>query len=243
MKDRKVKFVSVAGMFALACMVAAGCGGYAKPSTPEEKRFAESARAGIQSVCDKKKSSKECAAELMREVLSETNSVQRQRLLSFVCDAIAKARYSDKFDEHVNSWCYLRAFRIAVSDILCGHKEFGAALELWFAQMESLRNDSYFCKAEAKRYYDISKRATEWKEKDDAGYVANQWELFSESCLSFRMERLSLDVLWDISVAGRYCEGKSDWEKWRVAKRIKDVIGRYPDWYLEDKQKRSATGR
>ena len=69
-------------MFALACMVVSGCGGYAKPSTPVEKRFAESVRAGMQSVCDMEKTPKEYAAELMREVLSETNSVQRQRLLS-----------------------------------------------------------------------------------------------------------------------------------------------------------------
>ena len=235
------KHSAIAGLLALAWIVVlSGCGWRAKPSTPEEKRFAESARVGIQSVCDMKTPAKECADNLMRTVLAETNTVKRQRLLSFLGDAIANARYSDKFDKHVDSWGDLRTFRRAASDILCGRKEFGAALELWFAQMESLRNDSPFCKAEAKRYYEIAKKATEWNEKDDANYVASQWELFAESCLSFHMQGLSLDVLWDISVAGRYCEGKSDWEKWRVAKRIKDVIGRYPDWYLEDRKKRAG---
>ena len=244
MTNEKPKIAAVAGLLALAWVVVlSGCGWRAKPSTPEEKRFAESARIGIQSVCDMKTPATECADRLMREVLSETNSVQRQRLLLFVCDVVADTRYSDKFNKHVDSWDNLRTFRRASSDILCGHREFGAALELWFAQMASLRNDSLFCMSEAKRYYEIARKAAEWKEKDDAIYVASQWEFFAKQCLSFHIQGLSLDVLWDISVAGRYCEGKSDWEKWRVAKRIKDVIGRYPDWYLEDKQKRSATGR
>ena len=52
MRNIKNELATVAGMFALACMVVSGCGGYAKPSTPVEKRFAESVRAGMQSVCD-----------------------------------------------------------------------------------------------------------------------------------------------------------------------------------------------
>ena len=65
--------------------------------------------------------------------------------------------------------------------------------------------------------------------------MAAQWELFAKECLLFHMQGLPLDVLWDISVAGRYCEGKSAFEKWRVARRIKKAISRYPDWYLEQK--------
>ena len=236
----KLILVVVAGLFALACMVLSGCGGRAKPSTPEEKRFAESARAGIQSVCDMEKPPKECADELMREVLAETNAVKRQRLLSFVYDAMKNARYSDNLDRHTDSWEDMRAFRTASSDILCAHEEYGAALELWFAQMDSLRNDSPFCKAEAKRYKEIARTATEGDARGDANYMAAQWDFFAEQCLSFHRQGLSLDVLWDISVAGRYCEGKSEWDKWRVAKRIKDVIGRYPDWYLEDRKKRAG---
>ena len=144
MKNRENKLVTIAGLFALACIVVSGCGGRAKPSTPEEKRFAESARAGIQSVCDMEKPPKECADELMREVLAETNAVKRQRLLSFVCDAMKNARYSDNLDRHTDSWEDMRAFRTASSDILCAHEEHGAALELWFAQIDSLRKDSSF---------------------------------------------------------------------------------------------------
>ena len=78
MKNRKTKLAAVAGLFALACVVVSGCGGRTKPSTPEEKRFAESARAGIQSVCDKEKPSKECADRLMRAA-PERESWERRK--------------------------------------------------------------------------------------------------------------------------------------------------------------------
>ena len=237
MKNRENKLVTIVGLFALACVVVSGCGGRTKPSTPEEKRFAESARAGIQSVCDMKKPPKECAAELMREVLAETNAVKRQRLLSFVCDAMASAHYfgGTNYNVRLSSRNRLRAFRDSLSGHLCGQKEFGAALDIWFAEGLCLRREAEFCRAEGKRY-DEAERVNGGSQVDFAtGCVGNQWGAHARYCLNYIEQGMAAYVLWDDSVAGRYCEGKSAFEKWRVARRIKKVIGRYPDWYLEQK--------
>ena len=57
---------------------------------------------------------------------------------------------------------------------------------------------------------------------------------YSASCHELDM---SLFVLWDDSVAARYCATLSHGEKMKVVHRIKDAIGRYPDWYIDEQKK------
>ena len=238
MRNGGPKIAAVAGLLALAWVVVlSGCGWRAKPSTPEEKRFAESARVGIQSVCDMKTPAKECADNLMRTVLAETNTVKRQRLLSFVCDAMASTCYfgGTNYNVRLSSWNRLRAFRDLLSGHLCGQKEFRAALDIWFAEGLCLRREAKFCKAEARKYDEFLKTNEDLRLEFETGYIGNQWGAHARYCLDYIEQGMAAYVLWDDSVAGRYCEGKSSFERWRVARRIKKAISRYPDWYLEQK--------
>ena len=68
-----------------------------------------------------------------------------------------------------------------------------------------------------------------------AGSELCEWENMMRQSQGWYEDDMSLIVLWDDSVAAKYCATLSWWEKMKVVWRIKKVIGRYPDWYLEDK--------
>ena len=54
---------------------------------------------------------------------------------------------------------------------------------------------------------------------------------------TYHEQNMSIMVLWDDSVVARYCATLSSREKMKVIQRIRDAIGRYPDWYLGEKKK------
>ena len=110
-------------------------------------------------------------------------------------------------------------------------------LELWFAELACLKKESISCEKEYKRLTELAALANDHKVSESMLRKADEMLHCSRYSATFHEQNMSIMVLWDDSVAARYCATLSSREKMKVVQRIRDAIGRYPDWYLDEKKK------
>lgn len=230
------------GILAFCCLLVIGC--ERKDVTPEasDPVYAAMIKDAIDGVCNGSGSC-DCGRDIMQSIVSMTNDSARMMHTRMVVEAMSKATFcgSDVHDRE-NSQARFHSFREKMSEPLYGGKCWDVILELWFAEVESMKKEAEFCRHMMKRspFEFINQGETQhgamppdWEE---------QWYTSARHSESIFMIGMAPIVLWDDSVAAKYCATLSQGEKMKVVRRIKDAIGRYPDWYLDEQKngKKSA---
>ena len=115
-------------------------------------------------------------------------------------------------------------------------------LEMWFAEVEAFRKEAAFCDAMAADINAAFTGSRPSKAKlppdlNDALGLLCEWETSAKQSKLWHEYDMAPIVLWDDSVAAKYCATLPWWKKKMVVRRIKKAIGRYPDWYLNEEKK------
>ena len=174
-----------------------------------------------------------CGKELVGEIVSLTNRSEALQKMHVVMEAMSKASfYGANMHDRESSHCRFHAFREAAVESLADKPEhWPYIIGLWFSETESLMRERDFCKSMQTQALDkgIELRTFTGYENDLF------WHNCACNCMSLCNENIGYIVLWDDSVAAKYCATLPWWRKMMLARRIKKVIGRYPDWYQKKK--------
>jgi hypothetical protein len=194
--------------------------------------------------CGRDRKPKDDCLKTFVEVSSITNLEERRQWLAVFCDAIANAKPSGtdmlaRQDNYTN----LHNFREKASDGLgMEGDDLRVRLEMWFAEVEAFRKEAAFCDAMAADIHAAFTGSRPSKAKlppdlNDALGLLCEWETSAKQSKRWHEYDMAPIVLWDDSVAAKYCATLSHGEKMKVVRRIRDAIGRYPDWYLNEEKK------
>ena len=204
-----------------------------------EVAFSKNVKIILQDVSNGKIDAKEHGMNLMRSIVEDPQCNLQKMKRRALFDAVANVTFSgEKSIEREYEYHRLHDFLKGASNILMEHgNEWGTILELWFAEVECHKKESDICDKAAKRLMESSKQAVDFETAMMIARKADEMRHCSQYSASYHESDMSLIVLWDDSVAARYCATLPWWRKKLVVWRIKKVIGRYPDWYLEEKKK------
>ena len=206
------------------------------------ERFTEEVKTILQDVCKGNGDPQEQGKKLMRSIIGVSDGATQKRKHKVLLDAVANVTFSGEMSiEREHEYFRLHDFLKGVSHILMEHGNgWGKMLELWFAEMECHQKESILCDKESKRLMRLSRQTADFETSIRIARKADEIQHCAQYSATYHELDMSLIVLWDDSVAARYCATLPWWEKMMVVWRIKKAIGRYPDWYLEERTKRSA---
>ncbi len=230
---------------ALMLAVVVGCDGGKSAFERAHKERIDEIRHLVGAVCDcgrDQKPVEECLNTFVG-VSAITNCEVRRQWLSVFCDAIASAKPSgDGLLAREDNYANLHNFRAKASNRLgMQGDDLRVRLEMWFAEVAAFSRESAFCDEKAKGIKEAiegskpsrSKLPPDWNE---AVNLLCEWETSAKRSKLWYENDMAPIVLWDDSVAARYCATLPHGEKMKVVRRIKDAIGRYPDWYLDEQK-------
>ena len=227
-------------------LAVSGCDGGRSAFEREHKERVDEIRHMVGAVCScgrDRKPVEDCLNTFV-EVSAITNCEVRRQWLSVFCDAIASAKPGGadmlaRQDNYTN----LHNFREKASNGL-GMKgdDLRVRLEMWFAEVEAFQKEAAFCEGRAAEVRDAIKGKNSSKAKQPLDFNAalsmlGEWETSAQQCKRWHEYDMAPIILWDDSVAAKYCATLSHGEKMKVVHRIKDAIGRYPDWYIDEQKK------
>ena len=234
------------GVGAALMIVVVGCDGGGSAFERAHKERIDEIRHMVGAVCScgrDRKPMDDCLKTFV-EVSSITNHVERRQWLAVFCNAIANAKPSGadmlaRQDNYTN----LHNFREKASDGLgMEGDDLRVRLEMWFAEAEAFRKESAFCDAMAADINAAFTGSRPSKVKlppdfNDAIGLLCEWETSAKQSKLWHEYDMAPIVLWDDSVAARYCATLPWWKKKMVVWRINKAIGCYPDWYLDEQKK------
>ena len=230
----------------ICCMLCAGCSQGTKKLSPEMVTQIVRIKDLIAKVCAcgrDKKPVKE-SINIIADITAMTNVVERNMLMEVVCKTIASAELKgENLLERQSNYSNLQYFCTEALLCLGRHQnDLHWQMELWFSEGVCFRKEESKCIGIVKEIKAAFGKRKPAKIKpppnfEEAACVLCEWETSERQSKSWYWNNMSWIVLWDDSIAARYCATLSWWEKMKVVWRIKKVIGRYPDWYLEKKGK------
>ena len=183
--------------------------------------------------------------KMFDEIVSITNRAERSQWLAVVCDAIANAKpVGANMLARQDNYTNLHIFREKASERLgVQGEDLGIRLEMWLAEAECFRRESACCRDKANEIEAVIKKGTPSKVDLPSNFEAKvsllcEWETSARQSRGWHEYDMAPIILWDDSVAARYCATLPWWKKIMVVWRIKKILGRYPDWYLEEKSNR-----
>ena len=193
--------------------------------------------------CERDHKPMEDGMRVFREVVAMTNAMERKKWLMVVCDAISTTRLKGyNISERQVSYAHLHYFREKASELLgMAGDDLWWRLEMWFAEVEAFRKEAAFCDAMVADINAAFKGNRHSKIKlppdfNDAVGLLCEWEASAQQSKHWHEYDMAPIILWDDSVAAKYCATLPWWKKMMVVRRIKNAIGRYPDWYLNEKK-------
>ena len=239
------KMLQIVGV-ALMLAVVVGCDGGKSAFEREHKERVDEIRHLVGAVCScgrDRKPMDDCLKTFV-EVSSITNHEERRKWLAVFCNAIANAKPggADMLSRQDN-YTNLHNFREKASDGLgMEGDDLRVRLEMWFAEVEAFRKEAAFCDAMAADINAAFTGSRPSKAKlppdfNDALGLLCEWETSAKQSKRWHEYDMAPIVLWDDSVAAKYCATLSHGEKMKVVRRIRDAMGRYPDWYLNEEKK------
>ena len=193
----------------------------------------------VQNVCEGKCQPRECGVKLMRSIDKVPDVIAQKRKREILFNAVSKATFTGDISiDREHGYFRLHDFLDGAASVLREHgNEWGAILELWFSEISCHKKETIACEKESKRLKELSKQTADFESAIKLVRKSDELQHCAQYSASYHELDMSLFVLWDDSVAARYCATLSWWEKMKVVRRIKKVIGRYPDWYLDEKKK------
>lgn len=224
-------------IIAAACFVSfGGCERKTVVPGTDDFEFATEIRDAITGVC---KGSRPCSCgrDLMQSIVSITNDNVRTIRTHMIVEAMSKATfYGNDVHDRENSQSRFHSFREKMAEPLYGCECWDVILELWFAEVESMTKEAEFCRDMMKHPKPSLNNHGEAQVNVSPDWE-EQWYTSARHSESIFMIDMAPIILWDDSVAAKYCATLPWWKKMMVVRRIKNAIGRYPDWYLNEKKK------
>ena len=193
----------------------------------------------VQDVCEGKCQPRECGVKLMQSIVNEPDVIAQKRKRTALLNAVSRATFTGDISiERESGYFRLHDFLGGVSIVLREHgNEWGMILELWFSEIACHKKETVDCERESKRLLELSKQTADFDAAMKIARKSDELEHCAQYSACCHELDMSLFVLWDDSVAARYCATLSHGEKMKVVHRIKDAIGRYPDWYMDEQKK------
>ena len=236
----------ISSLLIMCCLFSLGCRRGVADFTTEDVKRISAIKEQIAKACGFERGSEpiESGIRMFRELVATTNAIERKKWLTVVCDAMSTTKFSgSNISERQVSYAHLHYFREKASELLgVNVDDLRWQLELWFAEAECFRKESAYCRSMANEIEAVIKKGTPTKMELPSDFSAKtsllcEWETCARHSAEYHAHNMAMIVLWDDSVAARYCATLPWWRKKLVVWRIKKVIGRYPDWYLEEKKK------
>ena len=214
-----------------------GCGGDA--INPDDVRFSHEIGTNLVRVCYGLSDPREYGTRLLRSVVSLKDIAERNRKLSIIFEVVSRVRFKGKTAaEREGAYFRLRDFTGASAHVLRENgNDWRSILELWLAEVACLKDESDICIKEHMRLMNLAKNTKDHEMVEKLLFEADEMLHCARYSATFHEQNMSIIVLWDDSVAAKYCATLPWWKKMMVVRRIKNAIGRYPDWYLDEKKK------
>jgi hypothetical protein len=231
------------------CLLFVGCSQEVKNLSPEMETHVNRINELIAQVCRCGRDRKPIkdSIRLVADIASMTNAAEQNVLMKVVCKTMSNTVLEGmNMLERQSNYANLHYFRERSSSCFDGRQSgLYWQLELWFSEVECFKKEETKCRTMVNEIKtslgkEISTKINPPLDFNVAASILCEWETSEQQSQSWYKDNMAMIVLWDDSVAARYCATVSWWEKMKVVRRIKKAIGRYPDWYLEERKKRTA---